>query len=86
MSTIEQWQFGLLCLFALMGWILWLTSLSREWFLAGFANWFVRKLHTWAQIMTGIASGASYALAEYRRVRKQTIEPISEYAEVNSQL
>lgn len=85
MSAREQWQFGLLCLFACMGWILWLMSLSREWLLVGFANWFVRKLHVWAQVMLGIARGASSALAEYRLVRKQTIEPISEYMEAETQ-
>lgn len=85
MTTRDQWEFALVLMFAAMGWLLWLVSLSREWFLVGFANWFVRKLHVWAQIMTGIARGASSALAEYRMVRKQTIEPLSEYMEVETQ-
>lgn len=85
MSTFEQWQFGLLCLFAVMGWLLWLMTLSQEWYLVGFANWLVRRLFVAAQVATAIARGASAYLAEYRMVRKQTIEPLSEYAEVASE-
>lgn len=85
MSTTEQWEFSLLCLVAVAGWLLWLIEIKREWLVVGVANWIVRRLFVAAQVATAIARGASAYLAEYRMVRQQTIEPLSEYAEVQSQ-
>jgi hypothetical protein len=84
MSTREQWEFALLLMFGAMGWLLWLMSLSREWFLVGFANWFVRRLFVLAQIATAIANAASYGLVEYRRIRSKKFEPLHEYVEVQT--
>lgn len=76
--------FAALVALALMGWAFWLYELAPQWFLIGFANWFVRRLHAIGLIANGIAYGASYGLSEYRRVRRSKRELINESEEVMS--